>query len=226
MHPSEERRTTPRYSPVVENARVGWWEGGQFRSEPARLDDIGHGGAALRLDEDVLCTPSVWMCVVGNFPTEWVPASLLPSFGAAAEGNSRRLRLQFPNGCPYEVFKQVWGNAAPGSTEPLARAQPAPDTLPAMALDLLPGAEPRSVPAIDSREILESFRINTSGALPTLPSAERSILDQKARIAFLPYAMIFILSATSVVLLLILIYERFGELSIIEWLLRGTTRTR
>jgi hypothetical protein len=220
MHPSQERRSTPRYLPVVEKARVGWWEGGQFRSEPARLHNIGHGGAALRFDEDVLCTTSVWMCVVGNSPTEWVPANLASSFDATAEGDARQLRIQFTDGCPYEVFKQVWGQSASVPAEPAGRAQPAPDPSLATPLAFQPG------PAIDPSTNLESYRVTTSGAVPTLPAAERSVRAKKDRLAFVPYAMMFVLSATIVVLLLILIYQRLGELSVIEWLLRGPPSTR
>src|SRR5262245_44006689 len=96
MHHSE-RRSAARYVPVRDQVRLGWWDADRFRTVRARLLDISSGGAALLVDQSPPAPPSVWMCLVGQAPTEWIPATL--AAGTTGEDGSQRIRLVFTGPC-------------------------------------------------------------------------------------------------------------------------------
>lgn len=110
--PTPERRKEPRYAPAAEAARIGWWEGRDFRMSDAQLEDISSGGAKLKLADSELWGSDVWLSMGGAGTNAWIPATITEL--ATAEDGSRRLRAAFHNTCPYDVFKSaVWGTPAP-----------------------------------------------------------------------------------------------------------------
>jgi hypothetical protein len=106
----EDRRKEPRYAPVVEQARLGWWEGEQFRVAVARLRNISNGGAALTVACDAPVAP-VWMSVVTPGSKHWILARVA-GISEAGDG-AHCVRLAFVEPCPTEVFEAaVSGTAA------------------------------------------------------------------------------------------------------------------
>src|SRR4051812_48728059 len=111
----EDRRKEPRYAPVVEQARLGWWEGEQFRVAVARLRNISNGGAALTVACDAPVAP-VWMSVVTPGSKEWILARVA-GVSEAGEG-AHCVRLAFVEPCPRDVFEAaVSGTPAPAPRE-------------------------------------------------------------------------------------------------------------
>lgn len=124
---NDDRRSTPRYAPAQDQARLGWWDGGRFVSAEARLRDISSGGAALRVDHDSPPPPgSVWVCLAGA--GEWVATDLAGS--STSDNGACAVRLEFASVCPYEVFKAaVWGGTASPfpSPAPAVTSGPSPE---------------------------------------------------------------------------------------------------
>jgi hypothetical protein len=107
-----DRRRMERYPALRRAAWVGWPAGEAFRAIPASLVDISQGG----------CLAEVWGGSVPERPVLLrLDGDLLPHwFGARIIGRRRapwtgrlRLRLVFPEGCPYALFVAVvFGRAA------------------------------------------------------------------------------------------------------------------
>ena len=101
-----DRRSEPRYVPVMETAYLGWWEGETLRAELGVLWIISAGGAALDVDVQLEAGETVWVCVIDLVPVRWFAARLLGRDG-------RVLRLQFAEPFPFELLERVvWGTSA------------------------------------------------------------------------------------------------------------------
>ncbi len=104
----KERRDSHRYTPVMEQACLGWWEGREFRSVSARLRNLSSSGARVVVEGDRPAAQRVWIWVAGQPKIRWVPATLLAEMEDEPEPGS--LRLSFAEPFPYESFKAaVWG---------------------------------------------------------------------------------------------------------------------
>jgi hypothetical protein len=210
-----ERRSTPRYTPLRNLARLGWWEGTQFRSIPARLHNISIGGAALSTEEDRPEAGSVWVCLATQDAPEWVRAEIV---GVYAADEIHIVRLSFPDICPYEVFKSaVWGRLTgpvPAPTAPpvvgvaseayaSAQYQPSlPDctsTNPDRTADPTPGGS--SLPA-PSRS---AFPVPSP---PTLIEAQHAQWSLHDRMTSLGWLVLFVISITMMFLIGVVAAEK------------------
>jgi hypothetical protein len=116
-----ERRGSPRYAPVRDAVQLGWWEGADFRTAPGQLTDLSHGGAALIAEFPVVESDAFWVRLVRAGPSGWVPASVAGV--EASELGGERVRLAFPEPCPYDFFRAVVFGTPPAPG--LAPARPA-----------------------------------------------------------------------------------------------------
>jgi hypothetical protein len=234
MHPKErgtsskDRRTSSRYTPAVDQARVGWWDGKQFRTTSATLQNISTGGAAVTIDGQILpvdgemAPATVWMCVVGQEPTEWVQSRIAGAM--TGEDGTRRVRLAFAQHCPYEVFKaSVWGDPAaqPPRAAPGAGEQSAPPTsVPSGDRPPLPHRQParRLTVALSHGDKLTCVVVASAAAdaPPTLYEAERSQRVLKDRVAVLPWSMAFVMGLATAAMLGMVVVERLGQLRQVE----------
>ena len=103
-----ERRGSPRFTPARGHAQLRWWEGEQLRVVPARLEDLGSGGAAITATIPPPSATTAWIRLAGPGLPDWADASIV---GAVADGNgSSRIRLAFGRACPDSLFRAaVWG---------------------------------------------------------------------------------------------------------------------
>jgi hypothetical protein len=74
-----ERRRSPRYPASDAPAQVGWWDGPEFLSQPARLIDVGAGGAQVEVESVPLRGQPIWVCMAGGSPGGWVEAGVVGS---------------------------------------------------------------------------------------------------------------------------------------------------
>src|SRR4051812_37135064 len=125
----EDRRREPRYAPVVDQARLGWWEGEQFRIAVARLRNISSGGAALTVACDAPMAP-VWMSVVTPGQKEWVLAKVAGIF--KSDEGAHCVRLAFVEPCPRNVIEAAVSGStpapAPAETKPAVVRRSEPPT--------------------------------------------------------------------------------------------------
>lgn len=99
IEPSGEQRQACRYEASDFEAQIGWWEGEEFRSHPARLVNVSHNGALIVTEARPPQGTTVGLCLEEPEPTDWVEARLIESCGG------HQLRLAFLESCPYEFFK-------------------------------------------------------------------------------------------------------------------------
>ena len=97
-----ERRESPRYRAVEEEAWLGRQVGDAFQTCRALILNVSLRGALIVADE-VPETAKVWICLNGSAPTEWVEARVVGV--VRSRRGPHRLRLAFETNCPYEFFK-------------------------------------------------------------------------------------------------------------------------
>jgi hypothetical protein len=97
-----DSRCSSRYEPVKSAVYLGWWDEPEFRTCAAALRNLSHGGAlvhvALRPPEGT----SLWLCLAGTPPGEWVEVWVVSL--TSPRNGQYHLRLKFPEACPYEMF--------------------------------------------------------------------------------------------------------------------------
>ncbi len=95
-------------------ACLGWWDGVQYRTARVHLRNISTGGALVYSGQEPPDSGKAWLCLAGQHVSQWVRAEVA---GVMAEDISNHLiRLTFPEGCPYDVFRSVvWGKPIAGS---------------------------------------------------------------------------------------------------------------
>jgi hypothetical protein len=103
---TQDRRVVCRYSVVLENAWLGWWEGQAFQSTPAKIIDISLRGARLNVSTFPPKDQPLWFCPLGmTSQDEWIKVKLVNAkkrlFGP------REVRVSFRKLFPYDVFKTV-----------------------------------------------------------------------------------------------------------------------
>ena len=187
MRPNDNR-TSSRYTPAVSQAQLGWWDGKLFLTTSAKLQDISTGGAALTIDEQEMAPTTVWMCMVGQGPTEWVQSQVAGA--TTGENGTRRVRLAFADHCPYEVFKaSVWGD--PAAQPP--RTAPEVDDQPALPTSVWPGDRlplPEHQPArrqavvLSQGDVLMSVVVASAGAPAHRPCPTRPGHSECSRTAW------------------------------------------
>jgi hypothetical protein len=103
---NQDRRTVCRYSVVLSDAWVGWWQDEAFQTTPAKIIDISLRGAKLHVGAYPPQDQMVWFCPPGVTAQEdWIEVKVVGMkkrlFGP------RELRVAFRKVFPYEVFKSV-----------------------------------------------------------------------------------------------------------------------
>jgi hypothetical protein len=109
-----DNRGSSRYSPTAGGSAVylGWWHDEEFRTAPAEIVNLSHGGALVRLASPPPDGPALWLCLARTPPGEWVEVSVVEL--ARGPNRSHCVRLAFPEGCPYEMFQvAVLGQSGP-----------------------------------------------------------------------------------------------------------------
>jgi hypothetical protein len=102
---SLERRRACRYTTTNHPALLGWWEGAEFRTITAALENISLEGALTHVDEAPPATGSVWVCLDGLPPSAWVEAQVVEILPQPARGS--RIRLRFQESCPTGFFISI-----------------------------------------------------------------------------------------------------------------------
>jgi hypothetical protein len=98
-----DARNSSRYHAVRSAVFLGWWEEPEFRSTPARLLDLSHGGAQVLVGLEPPDGATLWLCLAGTPPGEWVEVKAVDR--EVLRKGERRLHLKFPESCPYELFE-------------------------------------------------------------------------------------------------------------------------
>src|SRR5271166_1579414 len=98
-----DRRCSFRYSPTSDLACLGWWEGGQLRTAQVRLRNISMGGALVSLGQERPDSENVGVDLVGQDVSRWARAAVAEVM--VDDAGNHLVRLTFPEGCPYEVFR-------------------------------------------------------------------------------------------------------------------------
>ena len=97
-----DNRCSSRYEPVKNSVYLGWWEEPEFRSSPAILRNLSHGGALVHLTQTPPPETGLWLCLAGSPPNEWVEVLVIDQ-AMLVEG-LHEVHLKFPDSCPYELF--------------------------------------------------------------------------------------------------------------------------
>ena len=97
-----DSRGSSRYEAVRTAVYLGWWEEPEFRTCAAALRNLSHGGALVHVAVLPAEGSSVWLCLAGTPPGEWVPVSVVSVSGQSP--GAYHVRLMFPDSCPYEMF--------------------------------------------------------------------------------------------------------------------------
>jgi hypothetical protein len=122
---ADDRRAVCRYAVVQPRAWLGWWEGEQFLSTPAKVSDISLRGCGMIVEQFPTSQGSVWFCPSGTgtgssataTSADWIEAKVIESrkrlFGPKV------VRIVFRRSFPYDIFKAVvYGPARSGGTMP------------------------------------------------------------------------------------------------------------
>jgi hypothetical protein len=117
---TSDRRSVCRYSVVLDNAWLGWWEAQAFQSTPAKIIDISLRGAKLNVESFPPKDQPVWFCPPGvTSQDEWVEVKIVDVRKRLFR--PREVRIAFRKVFPYEIFKTVvYGPDAFLSVEPPA----------------------------------------------------------------------------------------------------------
>lgn len=110
-----DRRASCRYAPVSDAVTMGWWEDGQYRTQPCSLLDISMGGLGLRSAVAPQGVAEVGV-KVGVGPEiedrEWVPVDLVRIIPLRRKGGPFKIQLRFRGSCPYEFFRDITAGGA------------------------------------------------------------------------------------------------------------------
>ena len=97
-----DNRCSSRYEPLKNSVYLGWWDEPEFRSSPAVLRNLSHGGALVHLGHKPPPGADLWLCLVGSPPSAWVEVSVIDE--ATLFEGVHEVHLKFPDCCPYELF--------------------------------------------------------------------------------------------------------------------------
>ncbi len=110
----DDRRSVCRYTVVLDQCWLGWWDGATFITTAGRIVDLSLRGALLEVEALPATEQSVWLCPPGTSTPEWLEARLVQSKKKLL--GPRHVRIAFLRIFPYEYFKAlVYGS---GSSSP------------------------------------------------------------------------------------------------------------
>ena len=98
----DERRVSPRYKVVEDEAWLGYLVGEEFQTCQALILDVSLRGAMITADT-VPKTEKVWLSLNGPSQTDWIEAKVVAV--ARTWRGPHKLRLAFETNCPYAFFK-------------------------------------------------------------------------------------------------------------------------
>jgi hypothetical protein len=103
-----DRRAALRYRSRSVRVVLSWMgEDGRVECI-GKLRDISMGGAQVAVDRFPPEAATLWMRLASGDPNLWVE---VVNLGPPPGGREQRLRLAFPSGCPYHIFRRsVWGH--------------------------------------------------------------------------------------------------------------------
>ena len=103
---SKDRRSICRYSVVIDDAWLGWWEGPTFQNTPAKIIDISLRGALVTVQRFPPKDRTIWLCPPGiTSSDDWIEVK--PVGMRKKLFGPREVRMVFRRLFPYEVFKTV-----------------------------------------------------------------------------------------------------------------------
>jgi hypothetical protein len=97
-----DNRCSSRYAAIKTPVYLGWWEEPEFRTCPAELKNLSHGGALVLVATQPPEAASLWLCLAKTPPSEWVEVTVVTV--ATPQEDLHELRLKFSESCPYEMF--------------------------------------------------------------------------------------------------------------------------
>lgn len=100
-----DRRTSFRYPAVVNRGWLGWREGREFRTVPARLSDVSSGGCLVAAPAVPPKDQTILIRLHGPILPIWYEAQVVEI--REELGGISIFRLSFPGGCPYELFMAI-----------------------------------------------------------------------------------------------------------------------
>ncbi len=100
-----DSRCSSRYPAVKTAVYLGWWEEPEFRTSPAALRNLSHGGALVHVAVLPPEGASLWLCLAGTPPGDWVEVEIVTT--ARPSNGPYQLGLKFPETCPYEIFNSA-----------------------------------------------------------------------------------------------------------------------
>ena len=98
----DEHRTAARYEAGA-IVYLGWWDGPEFRTCAAGLRNLSQGGALVHVALAPPAGQSLWLCLAGSPPGDWVEARAVELTNPRA--GLHQARLSFVEPCPYEMFR-------------------------------------------------------------------------------------------------------------------------
>jgi hypothetical protein len=89
-------------------AFLGWYEEEAYRTSAVKLIDVSLLGIKLEAEVFPPEDGRVWLCLVGQKPSQWIEVGVVElSTERHLLGVRRLVRLQFLESCPYDVFKEA-----------------------------------------------------------------------------------------------------------------------
>lgn len=98
-----DNRGASRHGAVKSAIYLGWWAEAEFRTCAARLVDLSHGGALVHVAILPPEETGLWLCLAGAPPGDWMEVEVVAR--ETVSEDFVKLRLRFPESCPYELFE-------------------------------------------------------------------------------------------------------------------------
>jgi hypothetical protein len=97
-----ESRDSSRYEPVRSAVYLGWWEEPEFRTYPAVLRNLSHGGALVTVGASPVRDRPLYLCLASSPPGDWAEVEVVDAEPLFEDVH--QVRLRFAGACPYELF--------------------------------------------------------------------------------------------------------------------------
>ncbi len=99
------KREAWRYGAGQAVVHLGWWEGAEYRTCAAALENLSQGGALLRAAVQPPGEGSLWVRPAGTEPAEWAEAAAVES--VRLPDGTFAVRVRFEGPCPLALFRQT-----------------------------------------------------------------------------------------------------------------------
>lgn len=102
---SSERRQACRYPVSRHTAFLGWWAGADYLTAKAVLENVSLEGALVLVEEPPPLEGSLWICLEGSPPSNWVESRVVGS--RRGRRGHHLVRLKFVDACPFGFFNSA-----------------------------------------------------------------------------------------------------------------------